>query len=53
MHFGYLDPGTGSIVLQAIIGVILGAIVVFRNYFYRIISKLKPSSKKKTVTDEE
>jgi hypothetical protein len=53
MHFAYLDPGTGSIVLQAVIGVILGVVVVFRSFIFKIISKIKPSSHSKTITDED
>ena len=29
---GYLDPGTGSIILQVIVALILGAGVAFRNF---------------------
>ena len=32
----YLDPGTGSIILQAIVGTIAGAFVVIKLYWYRI-----------------
>ena len=32
----YLDPGTGSIILQAIVGSIAGAFVVIKIYWYRI-----------------
>ena len=32
----YLDPGTGSIILQAIVGSIAGAFVVIKLYWYRI-----------------
>lgn len=34
--FAYLDPGTGSIILQGIIGSIAGAMVVGRLYWHRI-----------------
>ena len=32
----YLDPGTGSIILQAIVGTIAGGLVVIKLYWYRI-----------------
>jgi len=37
----YLDPGTGSIILQAAIGAIAGALVAARLYWGRIKSFLK------------
>lgn len=32
----YLDPGTGSIVLQAIIGGVAATLFLVRGYFYRL-----------------
>lgn len=32
----YLDPGTGSIMLQAIIGGVAAGLFVLRGYFYRL-----------------
>jgi hypothetical protein len=32
----YLDPGTGSIVLQAIIGGVAAGLFILRGYFYRV-----------------
>ncbi len=37
----YLDPGTGSIILQATIGAIAGALVAVRVFWHRIKSILK------------
>ncbi len=37
----YLDPGTGSIILQATIGAIAGALVAVRVFWHRIKSFLK------------
>lgn len=34
--FGYIDPGSGSYLVQAIIAAILGALFYFRNIFWRI-----------------
>jgi hypothetical protein len=36
--FAYLDPGTGSIIIQAIIGAIVGAGVVVKVYWRKIRS---------------
>jgi hypothetical protein len=32
----YLDPGTGSIILQAIIGGVAASMFILRSYFYRL-----------------
>jgi hypothetical protein len=36
MLLGYLDPGTGSIVLQAVLAVILGGMWVFKSSLRRV-----------------
>ena len=50
--FAYLDPGTGSIILQAIIGFIAASIATltvywnkFKNFFTRIFSKKDKKNK--------
>lgn len=46
----YLDPGTGSFVLQAVIGGVLGAIFTIKTYWAQIkafFSKNKDESDKK------
>jgi hypothetical protein len=35
--FRYLDPGTGSLIVQLIIGTVVGLLVVFRNSFGAIL----------------
>lgn len=47
-HFAYIDPGTGSLVLQAIVGGILGLIVVLRMKIKMLILKIKSIGKKNT-----
>ena len=37
---GYLDPGTGSVVIQAVVGSLLGALLVIKLYWRKIISFL-------------
>lgn len=34
--FAYLDPGTGSIIIQAIIGVFLAGAITFRTWFGKL-----------------
>lgn len=36
----YLDPSTGSIILQATIGAIAGATLFFRTFLYRVKSAI-------------
>lgn len=45
--FAYLDPSSGSIILQAIIGGVLGTIAVTRNSSKNIKAKVKTLIKKK------
>ncbi len=34
--YAYLDPGTGSIILQSVIGAVAAGLVIGRTYLYRI-----------------
>lgn len=34
--FAYLDPGTGSFILQGIIAGVLGSLVVIKSYWHRL-----------------
>ena len=39
--YAYLDPGTGSLVVSIIIGVIATAIYIFKDFFYGLKNKSK------------
>jgi hypothetical protein len=39
--FAYLDAGTGSIVVQAVIGTALGASYALRNFSKKLFSSIK------------
>ncbi|MBK8159961.1 MAG: hypothetical protein IPK59_14740 [Rhodospirillaceae bacterium] len=41
----YLDPGTGSIILQAVIGAVTGALIVIKLYWYKLKQLLKGDGK--------
>jgi hypothetical protein len=41
LHFAYLDAGTGSLIIQSIIGVVAGVTVFGRNAISRFSSKMK------------
>ena len=47
--FAYLDPGTGSILIQGLLGAIAGGIVMARLYWARIKTWFSPD----TTNDEE
>jgi hypothetical protein len=54
--FAYLDPGTGSLVLQVIVGGILGVGVILKAYWtkiMRIFGKGKKNSAKTKKTEDE
>ena len=34
--FGYFDPGSGSLILQALIGAVLGALIALKMYWARV-----------------
>jgi hypothetical protein len=38
----YIDPGTGSIILQAIIGAVAAALVIIKVYWYKLTDLFKP-----------
>lgn len=52
----YLDPGTGSFLLQVIIGGFLGGIFIIKGYWQRIVTfftKKKPNQPSASTEDEE
>lgn len=40
----YLDPGTGSLILQAVVGGIAGAMVFLRTYWFKVTSIFRPKT---------
>jgi uncharacterized membrane protein YciS (DUF1049 family) len=56
LPFGYIDPGTGSLIVQAIIGFVVGGAFFFRNFFRKLATKIKRTnsgiSKGTTVREE-
>ena len=43
--YAYLDPGTGSVILQALIGVIAGVLIALKIYWYKLKEKLSRMKK--------
>lgn len=51
----YLDPGSGSFIIQLIVGALLGGIIAFKSYFKKVISFFvrHTGRKKKKKKDNE
>lgn len=44
-HFAYIDPGSGSLFIQALIGFVLGGTFMFRRFLGKMVGKITKSSK--------
>jgi len=44
--FAYIDPGSGSMLLQALIGVFVGIAITLKIYWYKLKEKFFTSSQK-------
>lgn len=53
VSFAYIDPGTGSFIVQAILGVIFGASLTVRIFWRKIIGFFKKVFKINAKTDEQ
>lgn len=53
--FAYLDPGTGSVIIQVVVGGVLAIAVVFRSFIGRIVTKIRSlfGREKTTLEDEQ
>lgn len=52
-EFAYLDAGTGSLFIQAILGTALASIVVLRTAIRKAFGKLKPAFSRQLANDED
>lgn len=50
--FGYIDPGTGSLFIQSVIGVGLAVAVVFRSFLGKVLIKVRGIFAKQSVNNE-
>jgi hypothetical protein len=48
MIFAYIDPGTGSILLQAILGGVAGLVVFFKTTGRRLFKRREPKPSEST-----
>jgi hypothetical protein len=49
----YLDPGSGSVILQVLLGVLLSIAVVLRLFWSRIKTLFRKSSPEQSETEQE
>lgn len=49
--FAYLDPGTGTIIVQAVLGGAAGLAVLFKTMGSRFTRKRKPETRDKDAVD--
>ena len=53
MYMAYLDPGTGSYLVAAIVGGFAGAMVVVKTWGRRVLTKLGLRRSTRTVTQAQ
>jgi hypothetical protein len=51
--YAYLDPGSGSMILQLLLGGVAGAAVVIKLYWRRFLSLLGAGKDKKTESEPD
>lgn len=51
--YAYLDPGTGSAVLSAIIGAIAAIFIAIKTYWYKLKSIFSRKKDDKSANDEQ
>lgn len=47
--YAYLDPGTGSILLQGLIGAVAAGLAFFKFYWHRLKSVLRPKTQAESL----
>ena len=51
IRVAYLDPGTGSLILQALVAALAGAVVVITSYWQKIRALFRRSSRDSETSD--
>ena len=52
IHLAYIDPGTGSFVVQAIVGTLAGVAFAIRGTLRRLVSLVHPGKKAREADGE-
>lgn len=50
--FAYIDPGTGSMILQGIIGGVAGGLFIMRTYWAKVVAFFSGSRKAAEISDD-
>lgn len=53
LSFGYLDPGSGSFILQLLVSGLLGFMLTFKLFWHRIAHLFRRSGRDQVQADEE
>lgn len=53
LTLGYIDPGTGSFLLQLLIGGVLGGLATMKLYWGRVRALVRPRSRTEATTQDE
>ncbi|NLF22099.1 MAG: hypothetical protein GX590_02975 [Lentisphaerae bacterium] len=53
IFFAYLDPGTGSIIIQAVVGGVLGGMLVIKLFWKKIVSFFKGGNAKSEAPSDQ
>jgi len=51
--FAYLDPGTGSMIVSAIIGAVATVAFVFKGFFFKLTGMFRKKEDRKNDTDKK
>ena len=51
MLLGYIDPGSGQVILQLVIAGVVGALVFFRNVWWKLLGIFTGRKTDQTPTD--
>jgi len=51
-QLAYLDPGTGSLILQMIVGGIVGALLFFKTWWYKVKNLFTKNNDSENPDDE-
>ncbi|MEH6588618.1 MAG: hypothetical protein V7746_00095 [Halioglobus sp.] len=51
--FAYIDPGSGSAIMSAVIGFVVASWLLVKTYWYKLKSLFQPGSRKSAEDQEE
>lgn len=51
--FGYIDPSTGSLFIQAVLGTLLATAVILRGFFKGLLTRAKLTVSRQSAKHEE